>query len=61
MSMRGLLKLEIDLTNKRLVIAEAGVNHNGSQLHAQGLVDIAHEAGEDIVKFQMFSAEKFLT
>lgn len=35
-----------------LIIAEAGVNHNGSLEMAKQLVDAAHECGADIVKFQ---------
>jgi len=41
-----------------IFIAEAGVNHNGSVDMAFRLVDIANEAGADIVKFQSFEAEK---
>lgn len=37
---------------KTLIIAEAGVNHNGSLTIAKKLVDVAKEAGADIVKFQ---------
>lgn len=37
---------------KVLVIAEAGVNHNGSLKIAKQLVDVAKESGADIVKFQ---------
>lgn len=37
---------------KVLIIAEAGVNHNGSLDLAKKLVDVAKEAGADIVKFQ---------
>lgn len=39
------------------VIAEAGVNHNGSLGIAKDLVDLAAEAGADAVKFQTFSAD----
>lgn len=37
---------------KTLIIAEAGVNHNGSYKLAKKLVDVAKESGADIVKFQ---------
>lgn len=40
-----------------LIIAEAGVNHNGSIVLAKQLVDAAAEAGADLVKFQTFNAE----
>jgi len=40
-----------------LIIAEAGVNHNGSLDRAIVLVDVAADAGADIVKFQTFRAE----
>jgi N,N'-diacetyllegionaminate synthase len=40
------------------VIAEAGVNHNGSEALAVKLVEIAARCGADAVKFQTFSAEK---
>jgi N,N'-diacetyllegionaminate synthase len=39
-------------------IAEAGVNHNGEMALATRLVDIAHEAGADAIKFQTFRAER---
>ena len=42
---------------KILVIAEAGVNHNGSLDTAKRLVEVAANAGADFVKFQTFSAE----
>ncbi|MBM4943814.1 N-acetylneuraminate synthase [Vibrio parahaemolyticus] len=44
-----------------LIIAEAGVNHNGQEELAFALVDAAHEAGADIVKFQTFKAKKLVT
>ena len=40
--------------DKVLVIGEAGVNHNGSLEQAKKLVDVAAEAGADLVKFQTF-------
>jgi N,N'-diacetyllegionaminate synthase len=39
-----------------LIIAEAGVNHNGSIDIAKKLIDKAFEAGADIIKFQTFKA-----
>lgn len=44
-----------------LIIAEAGVNHNGSIELAKKLIDKAAEAGVDIVKFQTFKSEKLVT
>ncbi len=44
--------------NKTLIIAEAGVNHNGSIELAKQLIDVAVSAGADYVKFQTFKAEK---
>lgn len=43
------------------VIAEAGVNHNGSLELAKQLVDKAVEAGVDYIKFQTFKASKLVT
>lgn len=43
------------------IIAEAGVNHNGSLELAKQLVDIAAQAGADAIKFQTFTAENLVT
>lgn len=47
--------------NKTLIIAEAGVSHNGSIEMAKQLIDVAAVAGVDYVKFQTFKAEKLVT
>jgi N,N'-diacetyllegionaminate synthase len=47
--------------NKTIIIAEAGVNHNGSLQLAKQLVDVAAEAGADYVKFQTFKANKIVS
>lgn len=44
-----------------LIIAEAGVNHNGSLTMAKKLIEVAAEAGVDYVKFQSFKAENLVT
>lgn len=44
-----------------MVIAEAGVNHNGSMENAFRLVDAAADAGVDYIKFQTFKAEKLVS
>lgn len=44
-----------------LIIAEAGVNHNGDMELAKSLVDAAADAGADFVKFQTFSADRQVT
>jgi N,N'-diacetyllegionaminate synthase len=46
---------------KTLIIAEAGVNHNGDLALARQLIDVAAEAGADMVKFQTFSADRLAT
>ena len=55
------------LSNKRdnmsriYIIAEAGVNHNGSLEIAKKMVDVAREAGANAIKFQTFKAENIVT
>lgn len=49
------------MTNRTLIIAEAGVNHNGDLALAMKLIDVAAEAGADLVKFQTFSADRLVT
>jgi N-acetylneuraminate synthase len=46
---------------KVIVIAEAGVNHNGDMNRAKQLIDVAADAGADFVKFQTFKADKLAT
>ncbi|MBT7950860.1 MAG: N-acetylneuraminate synthase [Gammaproteobacteria bacterium] len=46
---------------KTLIIAEAGVNHNGNLDQAFRLIDVAAEAGADMVKFQTFNADLLVT
>jgi len=48
------------MSKKVVIIAEAGVNHNGDLQKAIGLIDSAAEAGADYVKFQTFKAEKIV-
>ena len=43
------------------IIAEAGVNHNGSIEIAKKLIDVASISGADAVKFQTFTAENLVT
>lgn len=47
--------------NRCIIIAEAGVNHNGSIELAKRLVDAAADAGVDYVKFQTFKTENLVT
>ena len=46
---------------KVFIIAEAGVNHNGSIKLAKKLIDVAVESGADAVKFQTFKAENLVS
>lgn len=47
--------------NKTFIIAEAGVNHNGSIDLAKKLIDVASEVGADAVKFQTFKATNLVS
>ena len=49
------------MNNKVLIIAEAGVNHNGSYENAKKLILAGAEAGVDYVKFQTFKASKLVS
>lgn len=59
---------EIDIAGRKVgpghpcfIIAEAGVNHNGSLEMARQLVKVAAQTGADAVKFQTFKAERLVT
>lgn len=47
--------------NRVIIIAEAGVNHNGDISVAKKLIDVAVEAGVDYVKFQTFKSESLVS
>ncbi len=49
------------MSNKVIIIAEAGVNHNGDFEKAKKLILAAAESGADYVKFQTFKAEKLVS
>ena len=49
------------MSKRVLIIAEAGVNHNGSLILAKRLIDKAVEAGVDVIKFQTFKSEKLVS
>ena len=46
------------MSDQTLIIAEAGVNHDGEVGKAIALIDVAADAGADVVKFQTFSADR---
>ena len=47
--------------SRTVIIAEAGVNHNGSMDLAKEMIDVAAEAKVDYVKFQSFKTDKIIT
>jgi N,N'-diacetyllegionaminate synthase len=51
----------MSISHRTLIIAEAGVNHNGDMEIAKRLIDVAADAGADLVKFQTFNAERLAT
>jgi len=51
----------LDRSPRTFIIAEAGINHNGSLKLAKKLVDISIKAGADAVKFQTFKAENIIS
>ena len=48
-------------TNPTYFIAEAGLNHNGQIDIARKMIDDAHDAGADAIKFQTYKSENFLS
>ena len=46
------------INTKTLVIAEAGINHNGKVSNALKLINIAKHSNADFVKFQIFDTEQ---
>jgi N,N'-diacetyllegionaminate synthase len=48
------------MSKRILIIAEAGVNHNGDINLAKQLIEIAADAGADVVKFQTFNAARLV-
>lgn len=53
--------MNINSLKKVLIIAEAGVNHNGSVELAKKLIEKAAEAGADVVKFQTFKSGELIS
>ena len=53
--------LELPRAGEVVVIAEAGVNHDGDPALAHRLVDVAADAGADAVKFQTFDPDRLVS
>lgn len=51
----------MDFSNKVIIIAEAGINHNGSLDTAKKMVDVAKECNVDAIKFQTFVSDEVVT
>ena len=58
----------IKIANKKIgikyppfLIAEAGINHNGSLKRALKMIEVAKKAGVNAVKFQTFKADEFIS
>ena len=49
------------MTQKTLIIAEAGVNHNGNIELAKRMIEVAKEAGADMIKFQTAKLDKLVS
>ena len=49
--------MSVTKKNKTIIIAEAGVNHNGNMNLAYKLIDIAAESKADYIKFQTYSTD----
>ena len=48
------------MSNKTIIIAEIGVNHNGNVVLAKKLIDLAKKSGANYVKFQTFKAHNLV-
>ena len=48
------------MKSKTFIIAEAGVNHNGSIVLARKLIDVAKKSGADAVKFQAYITDDLI-
>ena len=54
------MEIQGKFNNKSIIIAEAGVNHNGNLKIAKKLIDCAVDSGANYVKFQTFKAEHLI-